>query len=145
MQTFHKLTRRGIEIMKNTYQDAHEQYKSIELQTRMATATPHEIVHLLLQGARSHIATAQGNIERKQISEKGEHISKAISIIDGLKAGLDHENGGEISANLDKLYIYIQEILLKANLHNNIDLLIQANNLLADIHQAWKEIKVETV
>ncbi|WED44151.1 flagellar export chaperone FliS [Legionella cardiaca] len=130
--------------MKPPYQQALEQYKSIELQTRIETASPHELIHLLLQGARSHIATAQGNIQRNQISEKGEHIGKTISIIEGLRISLDHENGGEIAANLDRLYEYIQRILLKANLDNDIDLLTQANTLLAEIHQAWQDIK-ETV
>ncbi|ARG97594.1 flagellar export chaperone FliS [Legionella micdadei] len=129
--------------MKNPYLQACEHYKSIELQTRIESATPHELIHLLLQGARSHIATAQGNIQRNEISEKGMHISKAISIVEGLKTSLDHEKGGEIAANLDKLYDYIQQILLKANLHNDIELLIQANQLLTDIHEAWLAIKVE--
>ncbi|CDZ78353.1 Flagellar protein FliS [Legionella massiliensis] len=127
--------------MKNPYQQAHEHYKAIGLQTQIEAASPHELIHLLLQGARTHIATAQGNIQRMQISEKGNHIGKAISIIDGLKVSLDHEKGGEIAANLDQLYNYIQQILLKANLHNDIELLIQANLLLADIHQAWQDIK----
>ncbi|ASQ45756.1 flagellar export chaperone FliS [Legionella clemsonensis] len=127
--------------MKIPYQQALEQYKSIELQTRIDTANPHELIHLLLQGARSHIATAQGNIQRNQISEKGEHISKSISIIEGLRSSLDHKNGGEIAANLDRLYEYIQRILLKANLDNDLNLLTQANTLLAEIHQAWQDIK----
>ncbi|KTD17100.1 flagellar export chaperone FliS [Legionella jordanis] len=127
--------------MKTPYQQALEQYKSIELQTRIDTASPHELIDLLLQGARSHIATAQGNIQRNQISEKGEHISKTISILDGLRSSLDHENGGDIAANLDLLYEYIQRILLKANLDNSVELLVQANNLLAEIHQAWQDIK----
>ncbi|KTC78289.1 flagellar export chaperone FliS [Legionella brunensis] len=127
--------------MKTPYQQALEQYKSIELQTRIETASPHELIHLLLQGARSHIATAQGNIQRNQISEKGEHIGKTISIIEGLRTSLDHENGGDIAANLDRLYEYIQRILLKANLDNDINLLVQANALLGEIHQAWQDIK----
>lgn len=126
--------------MKNPYQDAMKHYKSIELQTRVETASPHELIDLLLQGARSHIATAQGHIHRQQIKEKGEHIGKAISIIDGLKASLDHNKGGEIAVNLNHLYDYIQSILLKANLESNADLLTQANLLLADIHEAWQGI-----
>lgn len=122
------------------YEQAINQYKSIDLQTRIESANPHELINLLLQGARSHIASAQGYIQRQQIREKGEHISKAISIVDGLRTSLDHEQGGDIAANLDRLYEYVQQILLKANLHNDIELLSQANSLLAVIHQAWLEI-----
>ncbi|MCW8450927.1 flagellar export chaperone FliS [Legionella quinlivanii] len=127
-------------IMKNRYEQAINQYKSIDLQTRIESANPHELINLLLQGARSHIATAQGHIQRQQISEKGEHISRAISILDGLRTSLDHEQGGDIAVNLDQLYDYIQQILLKANLHSDSDLLAEANSLLATIHQAWLEM-----
>lgn len=126
--------------MKNPYQDAMKQYRSIELQTRVDTANPHELIDMLLQGARTHIASAQGFIQRQQAKEKGEHIGKAISILEGLKTSLNHEAGGDIAVNLSKLYDYIQNILLKANLDNNPDLLTQANLLLADIHEAWQAI-----
>jgi flagellar secretion chaperone FliS len=130
--------------MKNPYTQASNQYKSIELQTRIDTASPHELIELLLQGARTHIATAQGNIQRNQIKEKGEHIGKALSIIEGLKMSLNHEQGGSIAENLLKLYDYIQHILLKANLHNDEDLLAQSNLLLAEVHQAWQSINISS-
>ncbi|MCZ4711934.1 flagellar export chaperone FliS [Legionella pneumophila] len=126
--------------MKNLYSQISSQYKAIELQTRIETASPHELIDLLLQGARSHIATAHGNIQRNQIKEKGEHIGKAISIIEGLKMSLNHDKGGEIAENLLQLYDYIQQILLKANLKNDEDLLAQSNMLLAEVHQAWQAI-----
>lgn len=130
--------------MKNPYTQASNQYKSIELQTRIDTASPHELIELLLQGARTHIATAQGNIQRNQIKEKGEHIGKALSIIEGLKMSLNHEQGGNIAENLLKLYDYIQHILLKANLNNDEDLLAQSNLLLAEVHQAWQAININS-
>ncbi|AOW52114.1 flagellar export chaperone FliS [Legionella pneumophila subsp. pneumophila] len=126
--------------MKNLYSQISSQYKAIELQTRIEAASPHELIDLLIQGARSHIATAQGNIQRNQIKEKGEHIGKAISIIEGLKMSLNHDKGGEIAENLLQLYDYVQQILLKANLKNDEDLLAQSNMLLAEVHQAWQAI-----
>lgn len=131
--------------MKNPYQNVLNQYKSIEIQTRIDTASPHELIELLLQGARSHIATAQGNIQRNQIKEKGEHIGKALSIVEGLKASLNHEEGGEIAVNLLNLYDYIQQILLKANLKNDENLLAESNLLLAEVHQAWQSINSKVV
>lgn len=125
----------------NPYQQAMKQYKSIEIESQVEEASPHQLINLLLQGARNHIATAQGHVHRQQIKEKGEHISKAVSIIEGLKMSVDEEKGGEIAANLLKLYDYIQDILTKANLNNDADLLAQANILLASIHDAWQEIK----
>lgn len=128
--------------MKNPYKNAHDCYNTVQTQIHGEVTSPHELVNLLLQGVRSNIAIAIGNIERKQISEKGSHISRAISIIEGLKSSLDHEHGGEIAGNLDRLYDYIQQVLFKANLKNDPALLMEANQLISEIHQAWMEIKL---
>ena len=126
--------------MKNPHQKVINHYKTIELQTRIDTASPHELINLLLQGARTHIATAQGNIERQEIQEKGIHIGKALNIIEGLKSSLNQEQGGEIAENLLQLYKHIEFLLLKANLNNDRELLAQSNSLLAQVHQAWQEV-----
>ncbi len=124
--------------MKNPYQQVVNQYKNIELHSQVESASPHELIDLLLHGAKTHIATAQGHIQRNQIPEKGEHIGKALNIIEGLKISLNQEEGGEIALNLLQLYDYIQALLLKANLQNSPDLLAQSNQLLSEIHLAWQ-------
>jgi flagellar protein FliS len=131
--------------MKNPYNSGTGQYQSIAIETQVETATPHEQISMLLQGARTFIATAQGNIQRNQIKEKGEHIGRAISILDGLKVCIDHGNGGEIASNLDKLYSYIQQALVKASLKNDAELLAHANILLGNIQQAWEAINPDKI
>lgn len=122
--------------MLNPYQKASE----IELKSRVEQSSPHELINMLLQGARSHIATAQGHLQRKHVREKGEHITKAISIVEGLISCLNHEAGAGIATNLNQLYLYIQQLLLKANLNNDENLLTEATQLLAEIHAAWQKI-----
>lgn len=118
-----------------------QHYRTLDLQSRIEEASPHELINMLLQGARSNILSATNHLHHGRIKEKGEHISKAISIMDGLRSSLNHENGGEIAKNLDNLYDYIQQILLKANLDNNESLFVEAHTLLNEIHVAWQEIK----
>jgi len=127
--------------MQNPYQKNLSQYKTLELQSSVENASPHELINLLLQGARSHINAAKMHIEAQRIKEKGENISKAISILDGLINCLNHETGGDIAENLRALYQYTQQILLRANLDNNTELLDEANILLTEVHEAWRSIK----
>lgn len=126
--------------MKNPYNQVINQYKDIELKTRVEAADPHELINLLLQGARTHIAVAQGNIARQETQQKCEHISKSLNIIVGLKTSLNLEDGGEMAENLMQIYEHVEMLLLKANLHNDAEFLIQSNNLLTQIHEAWQEI-----
>ena len=67
-------------------------------------------------------------------------IGSAISIIEGLKASLDFEKGGEISKNLDALYEYINHILLQANIKSDESLLDEAGKLLSQIKMGWDSI-----
>lgn len=78
----------------------------------------------------------QGNI-----FGKGQAISKAINIIDnGLKHGLNHEQGGKIADNLAALYDYIIRRLMQANLHNDTAAIEEVINLLENIADAERQI-----
>lgn len=126
--------------MKNPYAHILNQYKTIDLRTRVDAADPHELISLLFQGAKKHLSSAQGNIARQQLSQKGEHLSRALGIIAGLKTCLNHEEGGEVADNLLKIYEYIEQLILNANLNNDKELLVQANKLLGEIYEAWQAI-----
>jgi flagellar protein FliS len=127
--------------MYNPYQKASNAYKTIDLQSRIEAATPHELINLLFQGARTNIATAIGCLQRNQIKEKGEHLSKAIGIIDGLKSSLNMQQGGKVAEDLLALYNQVQHLIYKANIQNSAELLTRSNEILAGVHEAWMTIK----
>lgn len=113
------------------------QYKSVSVSSGVEGATPHRLVQMLMEGALDKIATAKGLMGRKDIAGKGQHISWAISIINGLKSSLDMKAGGEISSNLDDLYDYMNRRLLEANVNNDIGILDEVSSLLLEIKSAW--------
>lgn len=106
-------------------------------------ADPYELTTMLFNGALERIAQARGAIDAGDIARKGERIGKAISIVDGLRASLDHGVGGELAANLDALYDYCQRRLLTANAHDEIAALDEAGRLLREIKQAWDAIPAD--
>lgn len=127
----------------NAYQQAINQYKNIELESKVQTASPHELISLLLQGAKSHIKSAQTCLKHKQTANKGHHIGKAISILGGLRASLDKEKAQQLSDKLDGLYEYIQHVLLKANIDNDNHLLQESHDLIDHIYTGWDAIKTK--
>jgi len=84
-------------------------------------------------------------MEKNEPAKKGENISVAISILDGLRISLDKSAGGEIAQNLDDLYDYMGRVLLKANLKNDPSLLDEVAGLLNEIKSAWDAIPNEIV
>ena len=119
---------------------AMNQYKQVGTQAAVETADPHTLIQMLINGAIERINTAKLCMEQEKIAQKGENISKAISIIDGLKASLDMKTGGEIAKNLADLYDYMQRQLLQANLQNEAANLDEVLNLMNEIRSGWMAI-----
>jgi flagellar protein FliS len=103
-------------------------------------ASPHRLIQLLFEGVLKRIAFAKGAMQRKQIIEKGKFISQAISIVGGLQASLDAENGGDMAVNLNALYDYISRRLVTANLENSEEILDEVAGLLINVKTAWDAI-----
>lgn len=116
------------------------QYQQVNTQASAAYASPHRLIQMLMEGAFERIAVAKGCIQRQDIAGKGEQIAKAIDIIGGLREGLSHEAGGEISGNLEELYAYMQRRLLEANLRSDIAILDEVADLLRPVKEAWDAI-----
>ena len=120
-------------------------YRKMDVESGVSSATPKQLIQMLLRGALGRIAQAKGHMERGEVAKKGEAIGWGISIIDGLRASLNHEIGGEISTNLDRLYEYMSHQLLQANLNDDPELLDEVAALLQQIKEAWDSIPEDPV
>lgn len=120
-------------------------YRKAGLADVVQTATPHRLIQMLMEGVLDRIASAKGYMERGAIAEKGAQISWAISIIDGLRASLDKQVGGDIARNLDELYNYMMLRLAEANAKNEPAYLDEVAGLLRQIKEAWDAIPTETI
>ena len=120
-----------------------DQYKAVGVQSGMTDATPHQMITMLLDGALDRIASAKGAIARNEVARKGELLGSAIAIIDGMRASLDYNSGGEIAANLGSLYDYIERRLLEANTSADIAILDEVGGLLKEIKSGWNSIPAD--
>lgn len=114
-----------------------DQYTKVASGSEVSYASPHRLVQMLMEGALEKIHTAKGQIERKDLAGKSEQITWAISIINGLRGGLDMEAGGEIAVNLDDLYSYMTRRLTDASVSNDTAVLDEVAALMLEIKGAW--------
>jgi flagellar secretion chaperone FliS len=127
-------------MVKSRINSALSEYKSVSVTSGVEDATPHRLIQMLMEGALDKISTAKGHMLHNNTSEKGRHISWAISIISGLQSSLDMEAGGEISANLDNLYDYMVRRLGLAGASNDAAILDEVSSLLLEVKSAWDVI-----
>ncbi len=117
-----------------------KEYGKVSVQSGASYANPHRLISMLLDGALEKISAAKGYMQRDEIENKGNYISWAISIVEGLRLSLDAEKGGELADNLNNLYEYMARRLVEANLHNSLEALDEVSELLGTIKKAWEEI-----
>ena len=119
---------------------AMRQYQAVNTQAQAIAADPHRLIQMLLEGGLTRLAQARGAMQRGDIAQKGELISKAIGIVGGLRQGLDMEKGGELAVNLDRLYEYMTTRLMEANLKNDPAILEEVAELLREVKTGWDAI-----
>ncbi len=123
--------------------NAVDEYARLGLRTDIETASPPRLILLMIDGAIDKIRAARLAMERNKSATKGTNISWAISIIDGLRASLNMEKGGELASNLDRLYEYMVRTLVEANLNSDRRKLNEVEALLIEGRLAWKAIEGE--
>jgi len=119
---------------------AMNQYKQVDVRASVENADPHTLIQMLINGAIERLNIAKMHMKQNNIAMKGENISSAISIIDGLRSSLDIKKGGEIAQNLEALYEYMQRQLLAANVGNKDTNIDEVLALLNEIRAGWQAI-----
>ena len=131
-------------MVKSKLNNALAHYQSVSVSAGVEGATPHRLVQMLLQGVLGKLAVVKGLMSRGDVAKKGEVIGQAMAIVGGLRSSLDMQAGGELAANLDGLYEYMERRLLTANLDNDVDIVIEVTGLLREIKSGWDAIPVES-
>lgn len=120
---------------------AMKQYQTVNVHAQVTEADPHRLIQMLLDGGVQRLVQARGAMEYGNIPLKGELIGKAMGIIGGLREAVNTEQGGELAANLDNLYAFMQQRLTQANLKNDPAILDEVVTLLREIKEGWDGIR----
>ena len=106
----------------------------------ISTATPEAIVAKLFQGAIRNSKRALDLEGDTDIRGRGSAISKTVAIVGELRSSLDHERGGEIAANLRRLYDFVIDRLNEGHLKKENKPIDEALMILVTLEEAWSEI-----
>jgi flagellar protein FliS len=118
------------------------------LQNQVMTASPAELTLLLFdEGVRS-LKKAQAGFtietpERFEIINN--HLVHAQDVIMELSMSLDLAKGGEVAANLQRIYDFMLRHLSHANSEKVIQPVIEVHHLLSTLRNAWQQLTEETL
>ena len=75
-------------------------YKEVHTDVAVEDADPHKLVSMLFSGMFDRLCTAEQCFKNQDLKERSESITKAQTILFGLRSTLDFEKGGELSLNV---------------------------------------------
>ena len=112
-------------------------YGEVMVASGVTEADKTHLIQMLLDGLIESLTVAEGHINRKSITEKSFHLTRAGRIVIGLQSALDFEKGGDIAKNLNELYGYVTKRLLHINIKNDVEALREVRSLISQIREAW--------
>lgn len=107
---------------------------------QIMTASPATLVFMLFEKAISSLQEAIKAIENKEIEARWRANGRAMEIISHLQMTLDMQKGGEVAANLDRLYSYMLTRLPKVDIRNDASAAVEVIRLLEPLRESWREL-----
>jgi flagellar protein FliS len=123
------------------------QYAAVRSHGLVTDASPTRLVQIMFEQVLTNLATAGGCMSRinnnrplNDVMTKGKTLGKAIKLIGQLDSTLDMERGGEVAANLHRLYVYMLARLTLANASNDAMIVTEVSGLVREIKSGWDQI-----
>lgn len=111
--------------------------------TQAQTSSPLELVVLLYDGALRFLADAERAMETNDLPARAVAISKALAIVNQLQSTLDMAKGGAVAEELDRLYDFVQDRLLRVTREHDGSALAEAQRVLGSLAEAWRTVAAQ--
>ncbi len=108
-------------------------------QTKVSTASQGELLIMLYDGAIRFAHQARGHLLKNELEQANEKLIRAQDIVNELNFSLDLD-AGEIAVNLERLYDYIYELLVQANIKKEPEHIDSALEMLNGLRDAWSQV-----
>lgn len=117
----------------------HQSYQN----QQVMSASPAQLVAMAYDRAIASLNEAVHAIEAGDIERRWRANKRAADIIDHLSATLDEERGGQIAANLRRVYAYAARRLVEVDVHNDPQPAEEVVRLLEPLRQSWRQLAAD--
>lgn len=128
------LYRECLEDNEMALNNAYAQYNT----SKILTAKPAELTLMLYEGAIKFCNVAIVAIEKKDIEKAHINIMKVQKIIGEFRTTLDMKY--EVAKDFDRIYIYLMDRLIEANVSKDSEILEEVNRHLRELRDTWKQV-----
>jgi flagellar protein FliS len=116
-------------------------YRQIDLAGRTTGADSHQLVGLLYEEGAAALRAAACAAEQRQFGIKSERVARATAILFALEAGLDFDQGGQVSRTLATFYHGLRQQVVQASVGTDPAPFREAAASLDEIGGAWASVR----
>lgn len=110
------------------------------VQTQIRSSSPLELVVMLYDGALRHTAAAIDALQRRDVLARRDAISRSLAIVAELQSTLNMSQGGDVAAQLDRLYSWMTDALVRATVEQNAAPIHDVRRVLETLRDGWNQI-----
>ena len=115
-----------------------------ELAGSQGEVSSHKLISLLMAGMLERVSQAKNCVADGNDADKEILLAKILAILNGLRASLNFNDGGEIAMNLNSLYEYMISQINDAESSNEESrVLDEVAALILEVKTGWDQIPVE--
>ncbi len=103
-------------------------------------ASTEQLVAMLLEGAQRFLGQAVLHMERKDIPAKAMAVNRVSAIIEELIVWVNQEDGGELGANLLRIYDWWLSELFEGSQKNQKERLDYISKQMGEMRTTWMEV-----
>ena len=103
------------------------------------TASQGKLIVMLFNGAIKRSEEAKRQLAKRDFQAAHNNLVRAQDILAELRGALNM-NAGEIAHNLDRIYEYLQHLLITANIHKESESIDVCCGFLTSLRDTWQEV-----
>ncbi len=108
--------------------------------TSIKTSSQKQLIVMLYDGMNRFTNQAIKAIHEKNFESAHNNLDKTGKILLELLSTLREDKGGEIAANLKKIYVFCYEQIVIANLKKDVATIREVQGVLKNLSEGWKKI-----
>ncbi len=115
-------------------------YKNLEIESKVAEASPHQLIQLLFDEAHICLTRAK-SLHGNEEGQSDTQVQKTIDILSYLLQSVAEDVESDLPHNLTLLYEYMIRRLLAYRIRKTPNLLIEVDDLLETLSSGWRDIR----
>lgn len=109
--------------------------------TEVQTADQRQLIIMLYDGAIRFLKKAVLKIETQDYEGAHNYLVRSRDVVSELLSTLKPEKAGEVGENLKRIYVYLFNRLVEANLMKDPKIIAEVVRILSTLREAWASVK----